>query len=263
MTNLLHPYSNFYATQIVPNKEEFKDWQLEKGLLYWKGKVYVPSSGNSRRQIMELHHNAITARHQGQACTLQLIKRSYWWPSMKAYINKYVESCDLCQRTKTINRLPRGELQPLEVPSKPWSHISCDFIVKLPNSMGYNSILVVVDSFTKMAHSIPTREDIDAPGVAELFLNYIWKLHGTPDSVVSDRGAVFASCFLRELYLRLQIKPHLSSAYHPQMDGKTKFVNRRLVDFLRSLVTEHHSQWDHILPQAEFAYNDSFNRRTG
>src|SRR6202035_5345337 len=85
-----------------------------------------------------------------------------------------------CQRTKSINRLPRGELQPLETPTKPWDAISCDFIVKLPHSMGYDSILVIVDYFTKMAHFIPTCEDIDARGTAELLLNYIWKLHGTP-----------------------------------------------------------------------------------
>src|SRR5271168_3257282 len=194
---------------------------------------------------------------------LQLVKCSYWWPSMKAYINKYVETCDPCQRTKSITCLPKGELHPLEIPLKPLSHILCDFIVKLPNSMGYDSILVVVDSFTKMAHFIPTCKDIDAPGVAELFLNYIWKLHGTPDSVVSDRGAVFASHFLRELYQRLDIKPQLSSAYHPQTDGQTERVNQVIENFLRIYTSHRQDNWAELLPFAKFAYNNMPHSSTG
>src|SRR6202022_4607036 len=119
------------------------------------------------------------------------------------------DTCDKCQRIKASMKLPTDQLQPLEVPTKPWSHISCDFIVKLPESIGYDAILAVVDSVTKMAHFIPSHEDIDAPGVAELFLNYVWKLHGTPKSVISDRGSVFVSCFLRELYLKLNIQPKI------------------------------------------------------
>src|ERR1700722_1443007 len=129
--------------------------------------------------------------------------------------------------------------------------------------MGYDSILVVIDSFTKMAHFIPTREDIDAPGVAELFLNYVWKLHGTPDSVVSDRGAVFASRFLKELYHRLQIKPRLSTAYHPQTDGQTERVNQVLENFLRTYTSHRQDNWAELLPFAEFAYNNVPHSATG
>src|SRR6202041_871612 len=114
--------------------------------------------------------------------------------------------------------------------------ISCNFIVKLPPSLGYDSTLVVVDLFSKMAHFIPTREDLDAPGLAELFLNYVWKLHGTPESVVSDRGAVFASKFTRELYKRLGIRPRLSTAFHPQRDGQTEQVNQVVEGFLRNYI---------------------------
>ena len=110
--------------------------------------------------------------------------------------------------------------------------------------MGYDSILIIVDSMTKMAHFIPTREDIDARGVAELFLNYVWKLHGTPESVVSDRGAVFVSRFLRELYVKLDIKPRISTAYHPQMDGQMERVNQILEDMLCVCVLNFKGSWD-------------------
>src|SRR3984957_10122066 len=129
--------------------------------------------------------------------------------------------------------------------------------------MGYDSILVVVDSFTKMAHFIPTRKDINAPGVAELFLNYIWKLHGTPNNIVLDRGAVFASRFLRELYSHLQIKPRLSTAYHPQTDGQTECVNQVLENFLRTYTSHRQDDWTELLPFAEFAYNNAPHLSTG
>src|SRR3984957_8343514 len=219
----------FYNPKNEPHrKKEFKDWELREDLLYYKGKVYAASTNEIRRKIIEVDHASITAGHPGQAKTLGLIKQTYRWPSMKTMVNKYVDSCDTCQRIKPINRLPRGELQPLEAPSEPWEHVSCDFIVKLPLLNGYDSILIVVDYFTKMAHFIPTREDIDAKGVAELFLNYVWKLHGTPKSVVSDRGSVFTSKFLTELYRLMDIKPHLSTAYRPQTDGQTEWVNQTI-----------------------------------
>jgi hypothetical protein len=125
---------------------------------------------------------------------------------MKAYVGQYVEGCDTCQRSKTINQKPLGTLQPLELPKSPWQDISVDMIVKLPSSQGHNSILVVVDTLTKQAHFIPTTEKITSPKLVELFLAHVWKLHGTPETVVSDRGAVFASKFIKGIYDALGIR---------------------------------------------------------
>jgi len=98
-----------------------------------------------------------------------------------------------CQRNKNRTQAPAGKLMPNSIPEKPWSHISADFITKLPLAQGYDSILVVVDRLTKMAHFIPTTEKITAGGLARLFRDNVWKLHGLPESIILDRGPQFAA----------------------------------------------------------------------
>jgi len=108
---------------------------------------------------------------------------------------------------------------PNEALDKPWAHIMADFIVKLPLSKGYGSILVVCDRLTKMAHFIPTTEKTSAEGLAVLFRDHMWKLHGLPESIISDRGAQFAAGLMKELNGMLGIETKLSMAFHPQTDG--------------------------------------------
>ena len=97
-----------------------------------------------------------------------------------------MEGCDLCQRNKNRTEPPAGKLMPNKAPDKPWAHITADFIVKLPLSRGYNSILVVCNQLTKMAHFIPTTEKMTAEGLAVLFWDHVWKLHGLPESIISN-----------------------------------------------------------------------------
>jgi len=111
---------------------------------------------------------------------------------------------------------------PNEVPDKPWAHITADFIVKLPLSRGYDSILVVYDRLTKMAHFIPTTEKTSAEGLAVLFQDHVWKLHGLPESIISNQGAQFAVELMKELNEMLGIETKLSTAFHPQTDGQTE-----------------------------------------
>jgi transposase InsO family protein len=121
-----------------------------------------------------------------------------------------------------------GELHPLETPEAPWDTISIDFIVELPESHGYDAIMCIVDSLTKRAHFIPMHTTINAEGTALLLLKEVWKHHGTPWVVVSDRGPQFVAAFTRELYKLLGIKLAMSTAYHPQTDGQTERVNQVL-----------------------------------
>ena len=153
--------------------------------------------------------------HPGQAKTLELVSRGYYWPSMKTFVNRFVDECDLCQRTKTWRSKPHGLLKPLPVPKGPWQSISYDFITDLPKSNGFTCILVVVDRMTKMAHFIPTVKDIDAKGTARLMVDNVWRLHGTPVETVSDRGTQFNNAMMKGLYTLLRIKPNFSTGIPP------------------------------------------------
>ena len=121
---------------------------------------------------------------------------------------------------------------------------------------------MVVDTFSKMEHFIPCHKNSDDTHIENLFFKEIVRLHGLPRNIVSDRDKQFVGHFWRTLWKHLGTKFSFSSTYHPQTDGKTEVVNQSLGNFLRSLVTEHHNQWDQILSQAEFTYNDSPNRST-
>jgi len=124
---------------------------------------------------------------------VELVTQNFWWPGVTKEVKRYVEECNSCQRNKNHMEQPVGKLMPNLIPEKPWIHISADFITKLPIAQGYDSILVVVDRLTKMVHFIPTTEKTLAEGLARLFRDNVWKLHGLPKSIVSDRGPQFAA----------------------------------------------------------------------
>jgi len=148
------------------------------------------------------------------------------------------------------------------IPKKPWAHISADFITKLPLAQGYDSILVVVDQLTKMVHFIPTTEKTLAEGLARLFRDNVWKLHGLPESIISDRGPQFMAGLMRELNQILGIESKMSMAFHPQTDGQTERVNQELEQYLRMFIDHQQEQWPDWLGMAEFTYNNKAHSST-
>ena len=132
---------------------------------------------------------------------------------------------------------------PNSIPERPWTYISAEFITKLLLAQGYDSILVVVDRLTKMVHFIPTIEKTLVKGLARLFRDNIWKLHGLPESIISDRRPQFAAGLMKELNKVLGIKSKLSMAFHPQTDGQTERVNQKLEQYLRMFINYRQEQW--------------------
>jgi len=151
---------------------------------------------------------------------------------------------------------------PNKAPEEPWTHITADFITKLPLAQGYNAILVVYNRLTKMAHFIPTTEKTLAEGLARLFRDHVWKLHGLPESIISDRGAQFAANLMKELNQILGIETRLSTAFHPQTDRQAEQTNQELEQYLRMFIDHRQEQWLEWLGTAEFAYNNKVNAST-
>jgi hypothetical protein len=182
---------------------------------------------------------------------------------MRIEVIKFVNRCRICQHVKG-KRHNTGLYQPLPIPKRPWDAISMDFVLGLPRTQRrFDSIFVEVVRFSKITHFIPCQKTSDATHVANLFFKEVVRLHDLNRSIVSDRDTKFVGHFWRTLWKNMGTNLSFISSYHPQIDGKTKVVNKSLVNLSRSLVTEHHNQWDQILPQAEFAYNDSPNKSTG
>ena len=145
---------------------------------------------------------------------VELVTRNYWWPGVTRDVGKYVEECDLCQRMKNRMEKPAGKLKLSEVLEKPWTHLTVDFITKLPVVAGKDTILVVCNRLSKMTHFVATTEETSVEELARLFRNNVWKLHGLPESVVSDRGPQFVAELMKELNQILEIKMKLSTVFH-------------------------------------------------
>lgn len=194
--------------------------------------------------------------------TYELVSRSYHWPKMRQFTKKFVSTCDVCHRNKSTTHKPCGLLQPLPVPELPWSSLSMDFIVQLPESNGYTAILVVVDRLTKMARFIPTTVNVDSDGTLMLFLMRVVGVRDIPDDIVSDRGSVFTLRFTRAIMKALGIKQNLPTAFHPQTDGQTERTNGILEQYLRCYTNHQQNNWSDYLYQAELSYNNSLQSTT-
>ena len=137
-----------------------------------------------------------------------------------------------------------------------------DFIVELPPSEGLDAIYVCVDRLTKMARFIPTKTTITAEGTARLFYQHVWKHHGLPTDIISDRGPQFVAKFTRQLLKCLGVEGNRSTAFHPQSDSQTERVNQTLEQYLRIYCDYHQDDWAQLLPLAEFIYNNTQNAST-
>jgi hypothetical protein len=236
---------------------------VENGCIYIFGLLLVPDNETIQKYIIERAHDHPAVGHPGRAKTFEIVSRDYWWPTMRKTIARYINNCDVCSRAKPVRHVPYGYLKPLAVPKMIWESISMDFITGLPLSNGFDAILVVVDRLSKMAHFIPTTTTVTAEGLAKLFQDHIWRLHGIPRSIVSDRGSLFTSIFWKALSKLLNTDLDLSTAFHPQTDGQTERINAILEQYLRIYSNYQQDNWSGLLSTAEFAYNNTISATTG
>jgi transposase InsO family protein len=239
-------------------------WKVAaNGLLLRGNAVYVPEDQALKAELLRANHDDPLGGHFGVSKTLEIMRRKYFWQAMRRDVREYVKTCAICQRTKVKRHLPYGALASFPIPEGPWQELTLDFITGLPPSKHlnkvYDSILVVVDRYTKMARYIPCTKDIDTPEMAELFVQRIVKDFGVPKGLTSDRGPQFTSSFWSTLCFMLKIRRRLSTAFHPQTDGQTENLNQTLEQYLRSYCCYQQDDWAPKLALAEFTYNNSFH----
>lgn len=205
------------------------------GILKYKGKIYIGNNADFGAQVINYMHSSSIGGHSGIQGTYQKVQQVFLWPGLREQVKRLVSQCNICQISKHENVKVPGLLQPLPVPDQAWVSISMDFIDQLPNSQGKTTIWVIVDRFTKYGHFIALSPPLSASSLAQIFVNEVYRLHGLPTYIVSDRDTIFTSNFWRELMTTLGIQQQLSTAYHPQTDGQTERVNQCLENYLRCM----------------------------
>jgi hypothetical protein len=234
-----------------------KHWKLDNSLWTYWNKIYIPET--YRQMVFREHHSAPTAAHPGRDATLYSIRQHYYWPNLKNDVIEWIRNCDICQRTKVITKKPHGQLKPIDVAPRPWGVVTSDLITGLPPCKGYTAIWGATDKRGKMVHIAPTTDELDSEGSERLFMDKVWKLHGTPDKMITDRGPQFSSRFVKSLNENLQIETALSTAYHPQTDGQSERTNQNIEQALRTVVSWHQDDWVDWLPIIEFALNNRYH----
>ena len=187
-----------------------------------------------RRGVISLYHDPPTAGHPGISKTLALINKDYWWPGMKDTITNYIKGCTLCQSRKNHPTNPKPPLFPIlsDTYTLPFESVAMDFIVKLPPSNNYDTILTIMDTFSKASIFIPCNETIDAEHTTLLYATHVLPHYGLPSRMISDRDPHFTASFTKELCKLLQIDQNISTAYHPQTDGRSEHTNQWLEQYL-------------------------------
>ena len=171
-----------------------KKLQFINGVWYHHNKVVVPADIQS--EIIQSSHSNVTAGHFGTSKTEELITRTFWWPRMRARIQSFIQSCPVCQADKSSRTQPFGLLTPLPIPDSRWHTVTMDFVMDLPvTSYGHDAIMVLVDKLTKFVIIIPTVKTVTYEQCARLFLDFVWKNHGMPQILISDRDTRFTSQF--------------------------------------------------------------------
>jgi transposase InsO family protein len=233
--------------------QEDLPWTLENGLLKHQDRLVVTDEAQLRRRLIAEAHNQVSTAHPGKNKTRKIITDRYYWPRMAKDIDQFVRNCGACRRATIPRDKTPGLLKPLPIPGRPWQHISMDFHELPKDKKGYDMAMVVVDRFGKRPITIPCYKTVDAPAMAWLFICYIFRYFGPPDTIVSDRGPQFVSAFWKEFTRILGVKLKLSTAYHPQTDGQTEIVNQYLDQRLRPFVNYFQDNWSELLPLMDYA----------
>ena len=254
----------------IQQTDLLKKWAMtyplkQTGELYWYGdQLVVMEDISLKRGVISLYHDSPTAGHPGISNTTWAIAQDFWWPAMKKDVTEYVKGCTECQAKKNQPNKPKPPLFPItsDTYDTPFTSIAMDFIVKLPLSDSYDTILTITDTFSKASIFIPCNETINAEQTAKLYATYVLPHYGLPHRIISDRDPRFTSMFSRELCRALGITQNITTAYHPQTDGQSEQTNQRLEQYLRIFIDYHQQTWASLLPLAQYTLNSWPNAMT-
>ncbi len=237
---------------------------VQDGVLFHKDRLWVPEDHYA--ELIRETHDQPACGHPGVARTYELLKREYYWRGMRTDVATFVKNCYTCQRTKAPRQRKHGLLHPLPIPQQRWQDIAMDLITGLPESDGYNAIWTIIDRLSKERHYVPTTatdEGTSSEATVEMLIKEVFRLHGLPASIVSDRGSQFIATVWKSFCKRLGIEAKLSTAFHPETDGQTERANQDVERHLRTYCNYMQDDWAKWISMTEFADNDSVSSSTG
>jgi hypothetical protein len=264
-----YEYDPLFA-KVVEKPKEYKAFDYQNGLLYSKNRagdsvLCIPRVKNKDESltaiVIDQAHRVLG--HFGSMRTAEYIRRWYWWPGIGQEVEKFCETCSTCHTSKSNSQKPVGLLHPLPIPSRPWGSIGMDFVGPFPKSKGCDYLWVIICRLTSMVHLVPIQTTIKASELAWIYVSQVVRLHGLPESIVSDRDSKFTAKFWMETHRILGTKLMMSTSFHPQTDGSTERANRSVGQLLRSMINPNQSDWVDKLPLVEFALNSSKSASTG
>ena len=231
-----------------------------------KGQIIVPNVKEVKRAIVSKAHDTPTAGHPGRDETLRRVQQNYWWSGMKQWINDYVKGCAICQQTKVQTHkhpIPTYCI-PTTPGTLPFRTVAMDLITGLPNRQGFNAILMIVDhGCSRAAIFLPCTTNISGPGIAQLYLDYVYRWFGLPTKIISDRDPHFTSHFGKAITKKLGIEQNLSTAFHPQTDGLSERKNQWIEQYLCTIVASHPEDWSYWIMVASAVHNNRINSTIG
>jgi hypothetical protein len=258
--HLLVEYSkNKFACEVMDGQVIDDRYRVLDDVIFYKNRIYLVPESTLKGKILKVCHDSPTTGHQGYFKTYRQIRERFSWKGLKDDVLKHIRECTTCQQNKSEQTHPAGLLQPLPIPEQKWESISMDFITGLPRVQGKDCIFVVVDRLTKFAHFFAIPTDYKAIQVAELFFREVFRLHGLPRQIVSDRDGRFISAFWQELFRLTGTELATSTSYHPQTDGQTEIVNKWVEGYLRNYVGGQQRTWVRWLHMGEYCYNTTYH----
>jgi transposase InsO family protein len=225
-----------------------KQYRMQDGLLLFGDRLCVAANSPLCTRLIREVHDQVSTAHPSATKTYQLLAQKYHWKGMEATCKRYVRNCSACRRAHPRQTRIPGLIHPLPIPERPMQHLCIDFKEFPKDKSGYDSIMVIIDRLSKQAISIPCHKTIDARGMAELFVQWVYRFGHTPETIISDRGPQFVSRFWSEFCRILGIKVKLSTAYHKETDGQTEIMNKYIDQRLRPFVTFYQDNWSGLLP---------------
>ena len=210
-------------------------------------------------------HDPPAGEHSGIHRIIDLLKRYYYWSTMRKTVDQYIRNCYRCHRSKAPRDKHNGLLIPSEIPEQRWTDIAMDFITDLPESEGMNAICTIIDKLSKERHYVPCRaseEGTTAEATARILIQWVFRTHGLPTTITSDREPQFIATVWRSFCKQLGIRSKLSTAFHPETDGQTEHANQDIEKHLRIYCNYMQDDWIKYLSMTEFADNNAVAAET-